>query len=63
MIWTDINYRLPTTFDNVLVLDAKEGYHVAFYNAQYDQWFSVCNRQLYDVAHWMPIPEYEEQKR
>jgi hypothetical protein len=58
--WTkfDIDGELPTTFTNVLVIDAKEGQHVAFYNAEYCQWFSVCNRQLYDVIYWMPLLEY-----
>jgi hypothetical protein len=56
-MWVNIDDGLPTTFDNVLVLDSKEGYHVAFYNTQYDQWFSVCNRQLYNVTHWMPLPK------
>jgi hypothetical protein len=61
--WSSVDDKLPISFANVLVMDPQEGYHVAFHNTQYDQWFSVCNRQLYDVTHWMPIPEYEGQKR
>lgn len=27
---------------------------------KYHQWFSADNYHLYDVTHWMSIPEYEE---
>jgi hypothetical protein len=63
MTWVSVDDKLPPSFVQVLVLDSQEGYHIALYVAEYDQWFSADNHHLYVVTRWMPIPEYEGQKR
>jgi hypothetical protein len=58
--WFSVDDKLPNNFVPVLVLDSQEGYRVAMYSAEYNQWFSADNYHLYDVTHWMLIPEYTE---
>jgi hypothetical protein len=58
MIWIDVNDRLPTNSrERVLVSDYQEGYHVAYYKTEYTLWISICEHQLYDVTHWIRLPE------
>jgi hypothetical protein len=61
MIWIDVNDRLPdNSRERVLVLDSQEGHHVAIYLKKHDFWSSICEHQLYNVTHWMQLPEYKE---
>jgi hypothetical protein len=58
--WFSVDDKLPTSFVQVLALDSQEGYHVSFYSAEYRQWFGADNHHLYDVTHWIALPEYTE---
>lgn len=57
-LWVSISNKLPPSFVQVLALDSQEGRHIVIYMEEYNQWFSADNNHLYNVTHWMPIPEY-----
>lgn len=52
--------KLPDDLDDVLFTDGKEvfkGYKTSSQIDDYIGWFSVSDRSIYDVTHWMRLPE------
>jgi len=61
--WVSVEERLPSKgFGYVLVLNCGlfwPNYHVAEYDCDDNSWFNGAV-YLYDVTHWMPLPEFKE---
>jgi hypothetical protein len=58
MTWINVNDKLPSTIDKVLVVDSYEDYHIAIYDKEYRQWFTEDEYPFHIITHWMPIPKY-----
>ena len=57
--WVSIDDELPPRdLSEVLVLTGGY-YHVAEYDNEHNSWFNG-DVYLYDVTHWMPLPEFKE---
>jgi hypothetical protein len=57
--WVSVDEALPPRLlGNVLVLNGLD-YHVAEYLHDEKKWFNG-DVYLYDVTHWMPLPEFKE---
>lgn len=70
--WIDVNERLPDVFERVLITDCKQisfGYCVSVDDKNRVLGDEVGNLRkwitqypVYDVTHWMPLPEPPEHK-
>ena len=57
--WVSVDdYLPPRLLGNSLVLNGLD-YHVAEYLHDEQKWFNG-DVYLYDVTHWMPLPEFKE---
>jgi hypothetical protein len=57
--WVSVDDELPPRdLSEVLVLTGGY-YHVAEYDNDHNSWFNG-DVYLYDVTHWMPLPEFKE---
>lgn len=62
--WIPVEERKPPIAyhddlsENHLVVDSDGELLIAYYDAKNELWFSVdSNPKIYDVTHWMPMPQ------
>ena len=60
MEWINVKDRLPEDLEDILFFDGKDifkGHISKSYMDEFHTWVSVSGNGIYDVTHWMPLPE------
>jgi hypothetical protein len=63
-VWISVYERLPENEQMVLTIDAEGEMQVCFYETAWKGIFQQCHGlvKIYNITHWMPLPEPPETK-